>query len=236
MVSSAMRGTTAAWILGGCLGLSPGACLVETTESGTSGTSPCGDRRCSVHGFCRDGECFCESGYLGDPYAERGCQQPPDSSACGTTCGLNAYCEGTECVCVEGFVACGTGDCIAPERVCDGVDDCPAGGDEDPQRCAADVEQLFVVTDGCDDGLDVQWRVWAEDRDWVWPGPDDAFVTPGFDVPTYQAISCIANELVCVGARAGDRVYGVDLDGSTACDDCCFACERATVDFGVLEC
>jgi hypothetical protein len=217
-----------------------GACIIDSSnDHGPSGETDgvdCAGAQCSVNAFCRDDECVCETGYLGDPYAEFGCQLPPDQSPCGTTCGLNAVCDAGECVCLSGFVGCGTGDCIDVRKLCDGVEDCPAGGDEGEQRCTPTIEQTYLVTDGCDDGLDAQYRLWAQQRDWVWPGPDDTFVTPGLGVTVSQVIECIDGELVCVGARAGDLVYGVDLDASISCEDCCFVCEPSTIDYGFLDC
>lgn len=226
-------------LLVGALGLSLAGCILESeggddSVGGTGGE--CGGAQCSVNALCRDGECVCQTGYLGNPYAEFGCQLPGDESPCQTTCGLNAVCEGTACVCIDGFVGCGTGDCIEVTKLCDGVVDCPAGGDEGEFRCTPSIDQTYVLTDGCNDDIDVEYRLWAEQRDWVWPGPDEVFVTPGLGVSVAQAIECIDGELVCVGARAGDLVYGVDLDASLSCEDCCFPCDAGTIDYGVLDC
>jgi hypothetical protein len=220
------------------LGLLLTGCIIETGGGDGPGETDggCAGAQCSVNAFCRDEECVCRPGFLGDPYAEFGCQPPADESPCKTTCGLNAVCEDAACVCLPGFVGCGTGDCIPAQQLCDGVTDCPAGGDEGEQRCTPSVDQTYMLTDGCDDGLDVEFRLWAQQRDWVWPGPDDVFSTPGLGTSIAQAIECVEGELVCVGARIGDLVYGVDLDASRTCDDCCFPCDATTVNFGVLEC
>lgn len=209
--------------------------MLDTTEQHPP--SACDLKQCSEHGNCHAGKCRCDSGYVGNPDALHGCQALQTGSPCDTTCGLNAYCDGGACVCSDGFVAvCSTGDCIAAGRLCDGTSDCPNAADEDPLVCFDGSVQQWSTADGCDDGRPIQWRVWAQERDWVWPGPDAVFSTAELDVVDRERIECVAGELLCFGAQAGDRTWGVGLDGAGECEDCCQPCASAPVDMGVLTC
>ena len=37
----------------------------------------------------------------------------------------------------------------------------------------------FRVTDDCDDGQDVSWKLFSDTRDWTWPAGDSEYRTPG---------------------------------------------------------
>jgi hypothetical protein len=209
-------------------------CVVELPEDRQH---PCEDVRCSTDGYCRDGACYCDSGYLGNPYALRGCQSARPGASCTTTCGLNAYCDDAACVCEQGFLAvCGTGDCLALRQLCDGVPDCANMADEAAETCARQAVQQWTLLDDCDDGIDVEWRLWSRDRDWAWPGPDEAFVTDEVGVPSHEEVECLMGEVICFGAVAGELEWGVGVDGTATCDGCCFVCSDEPIDLGGLAC
>jgi hypothetical protein len=196
--------------------------------------TPCERVECSVDGFCDDGVCFCNRGYVGDPYATHGCQLP---GACETTCGLNSFCENGACVCAEGFSAvCGTGDCLADGSICDGTPDCPNGADEHADVCARSVILDVVVVDACDDGLDIEWRLYSGDKAWVWPGVQSVFITRGLDVESFESVDCLQGEELCFGAAAGDNDWGIGLEGTLMCETCCFVCADQSIDLGELAC
>jgi hypothetical protein len=91
------------------------------------------------------------------------------------------------------------------------------------------VFQDWIITDACDDGLDIEWRLFALDRDWAWP---DATTVPHHRprlVDSYATIQCFAGETICTAQRRGLAPCGAsNLDGSGSCDDCCFACGERT--------
>lgn len=212
------------------------ACFVDGGDDPVR-LDPCDVVACSVDGYCQAGECHCDPGFVGNPDALHGCQPSGTKSPCGTTCGLNAFCDSGECVCDDGFVAvCGTGDCIGTDRLCDGTADCANAADEDALVCFDGAVQYWTVVDGCDDGEDVAFRLWAQDRDWVWPSVDSEFRTAGLEQVSSEPIECLDGELICFGGVAGDRQWGIGLDGEGSCDDCCQPCASDVVDIGALTC
>lgn len=227
-----MRGS--GW-LGAVIAASCSGCVVEVPPERRH---PCEDILCSYDGYCTaDAKCRCKPGFVGDPYALHGCAPSQPNGYCDTTCGLNAYCDQGACRCADGFVAvCGTGDCIPEAQLCDGLDDCANAADEDPGVCYPVIVQEYLVTDDCDDGEDVVWRLWAAERDWVWPGPDEAFVTRGVGVDASELVECRRDELVCFGASLGGVHWGVGADGTRTCEDCCSRCSGDLVDLGWLGC
>jgi hypothetical protein len=131
----------------------------------------------------------------------------------GVDCGVNAYDYGGACACIANY----DGD---PYEACEPLLD-------------------VVLTDLCDDGLDIEWRVFAEGREWVWPDSGHVFVTSGFDVDVVQSLQCQEGESLCFGAAAGDQSWGLGLDGfdgGGSCSDCCFDCGAYQFDLGYLTC
>lgn len=204
----------------------------------------CKNVECGEHASCGEGICFCDTGYSGNPYNPQGCQPTrpdPDNSQCDPECGENAYCSNNQCVCNVGTVAvCDTGDCLAESKLCDGVVDCGNGKDEDFAVCYPLVEQTWLWTDDCNDSLDIELKLFSQDRDWVWPSEESVFVSDGYQVDTYQSIDCFEDETICFGAQSGidenALVWGVGLDGTSDCDSCCFLCANNIIDAGFFTC
>lgn len=221
------------------LGLAMGGvgCVVEVPPEAVP--EPCEVVICGNAAYCDAGRCYCEDGYTGNAAAQNGCQPSSASPTCDDGCGVNAGCLAGSCECDEGYVAvCGDGDCMPESRLCDGVVECTGGQDEDPSVCEDHAIQEWIVTDACDDGQDVSWRVWSLDREWVWPAIDDTFATWGLDVLTTEPIMCIDGELLCFGGGSedGELSWGVGLDGVIECDDCCAPCADDTIEMPALGC
>ena len=125
-------------------------------------------------------------------------------------CGDQAYCSAGACSCAPGY-----------------------GGDP---YTACEPFMEVLLTDACDDGLDVEFRLFSLDTTQTWPTSSTLF-TAGLDVDTVYEIRCEEGELVCFGARAGDLVWGVGLDGQGDCPEAFrFTCGPKQVDAGYLTC
>ena len=130
-----------------------------------------------------------------------------------THCGPFAYDYRGGCYCEDGY---------------DGND--PAGEGCSPLM-------TWRVTDDCNDDADVAFKLFANDRDWTWPAGESVYLTPGLGLDALETIVCEDGELVCFGAETETGlVYGVGLDFSESCDDCCYTCSSRELDFGFLTC
>ena len=95
----------------------------------------------------------------------------------------------------------------------------------------------FRITDDCDDGYDVKWKLHSDAREWNWPSGDAYYTTPGLYADGYESIVCENDELICFGGETnGGLVYGVGLDFSATCSDCCYECRSGEIDLGYLTC
>ena len=194
------------------------------------GEGSCSDDICGENASCKGTVCVCDPGYDGFPEMEQGCmptQPPPSTSACDLGCGANAYCSEDLCYCQPGAVSvCENGGCLPLDQVCDGTVNCAEGNDEAVEICYPTVVMPWSVMDSCPDGLDIEWKLFSDDRDWAWPSGDDVFWTGGLDVEVFEYIECGEGELICIGAGAGDQSWGVGLDGLGGCEDCCWECTK----------
>lgn len=200
----------------------------------------CAEVVCGNHATCGGaGECFCDAGYDGNPYD--GCQatKAEVDESCAVACGQHAYCSENACYCeVDHVPVCGdNAGCLEATRLCDGTQDCPNGADEQPAACSKPIYQEWLLTDRCDDSEDIEWRLFAQDRDWVWPAASESFFTTGYLVDVYQTIQCFEDEWICFGGASSSQTWGFNLDGSGECEACCAQCGSVDLlDLGYLDC
>jgi len=131
-----------------------------------------------------------------------------------THCGPYAYGDRGDCYCEDGYQG------------------------DDPYGAGCSPVMTFLLTDDCDDGSNILWKLFSDDREWTWPEGDEVYTSPGLDYDDLRAITCEPDETICFGAEteSGGLVYGVGLDFSAQCDDCCYTCESREVDLGYLTC
>lgn len=139
-----------------------------------------------------------------------GCVVVVEDGCSDVDCGGNAFCDAGVCHCIGGYY----GDA---DDFCDPI-------------------QTWWVTDECNDGAPISFRLFAQDREWVWPAGSDTYETVGLGLDTYEDIVCLEGELVCFGGQSGDVQWGVGIFGEDDCEDCCFECNANVVDMGLLTC
>lgn len=199
----------------------------------------CADVACGKNASCGDGQCFCDAGHEGNPYTGCDAVMPVVDPECTLDCGQNAYCSEGECYCeLDHVYVCGpNAGCMPESRLCDKTQDCQNGADEALVACAPSIFQEWLLTDSCDDNIDIEWRLFSQDRDWAWPNIDTTFKTTGFGIDQYQVIQCFEGETICFAGKSGSTVWGFNLDGSGQCDACCARCgQDQTLDIGLLTC
>ena len=90
----------------------------------------------------------------------------------------------------------------------------------------------WEITDRCNDRRRFEYRFFGYDNGGVrrgtWPSRDRFYYTPGYNRTVTAHLGCTGGiTKVCIGGRVdgNDRRYwGVDIDGSEGCTDCCERC------------
>lgn len=101
----------------------------------------------------------------------------------------------------------------------------PGGGSGSPSATVS-------ITDGCNDGYRIEWKIYTYPRagsrpNGVLPSSSTHWYTSRVGQTQTESLRCTSGNLVCYGARGGrtgQRSWGVGLDGSRGCSDCCVGC------------
>lgn len=108
---------------------------------------------------------------------------------------------------------------------------------DDPRGEGCYPVMSWLITDDCNDGENIYWKLYSDDRDWTWPSGEDVYVTRGYQWDSVETIVCDDGELICYGAETDSGLtWGVGLDFTATCDDCCFVCGSYQADIGFLTC
>ncbi len=90
----------------------------------------------------------------------------------------------------------------------------------------------WVISDACNDGRDMQFKLFDTTNNLVWPGNTTHWIIRS-NQTIEQSISCKTNARICYGGRADGlttKYWGVDLDKSKSCSGCCFLCQTGRTD------
>jgi len=91
---------------------------------------------------------------------------------------------------------------------------------------------LFTLTDGCNDGYQINFRFFSQDRDAIWPGRKSHYNTERYNKSVWKKLNCVKGERICYGAQSGEkgeRQWGVGLNGRNRCENCCYTCDGTSV-------
>lgn len=84
----------------------------------------------------------------------------------------------------------------------------------------------FTITDGCNNGIPIQYKFYDFTNNLVWPSSTTHYTTLAYNASYTHNLNCRTGANVCYGARAGTGYWGVDRDGSKYCSDCCITCQN----------
>lgn len=82
----------------------------------------------------------------------------------------------------------------------------------------------FNITDGCNNGVSIDYKFYDVTANLVWPSATSHYFTSAYNATYTHNLSCTTNDKVCFGARSGGYYWGIDVDGSKSCSDCCIFC------------
>ncbi len=101
--------------------------------------------------------------------------------------------------------------------------------------CLEFQEFTFSITDQCDDGADIRFRLFqfasseSSGYDRFWPSDSTkVYVSNGLNNKASTKIACEKSTLICYGGEPDDSsgsYWGVGLNANHGCDNCCFKCE-----------
>ncbi|HEY8578363.1 MAG TPA: hypothetical protein VIL72_00655 [Beijerinckiaceae bacterium] len=83
----------------------------------------------------------------------------------------------------------------------------------------------------------VNFELYAQDRDRVWPGGNEVYTLNDYSTRTVE-ISCRRGEKICYGAwvrNTRSSTWGSGPDDKGSCRSCCFICDGGRTPVLVLE-
>ena len=84
----------------------------------------------------------------------------------------------------------------------------------------------FNITDGCNNGVSIDYKFYDVTNNLVWPSATSHYFTSAFNATYRHDLLCSTNAKVCYGARSSTGYWGIDVDGSKSCSDCCIFCTQ----------
>lgn len=84
----------------------------------------------------------------------------------------------------------------------------------------------FTITDGCNNGIQIQYKFYDFTNNLVWPSSSTHYTTLAYNASYTHNLSCRTGASICYGARSASYYWGVDVDGSKYCPDCCISCQN----------
>jgi hypothetical protein len=107
-------------------------------------------------------------------------------------------------------------------------------GDEACQNSSIEIEEdeepitmTWVVSDQCNNGSSIDYKFYDFAHHLVWPSSSTHYSERYGD--TYRSsLSCVDGSKVCIGANSGSSYWGVGLNGTHSCSDCCYYCDGGT--------
>src|SRR5258707_11812972 len=82
----------------------------------------------------------------------------------------------------------------------------------------------FVITDGCNNGVPIDYKFYDETNNLVWPSSSTHYSTAAYNGVYTHNLSCIQGANVCYGASSANYYWGVGLLNTYSCPDCCISC------------
>jgi len=196
-------------------------------------TSDCCDRY-----ICTGNTCQLPGG--GGRCGDGKCDSNESTATCCQDCGCGPglSCQGGTCQPPAGG-RCGDGRCDAGENSTNCCTDCgcQAGATCKNNICMSGggttSSMMWTIVNNCVDGEDIQYRYFDE----VTGSGSAAFVSKQGATFT-QGLTCTTGNKVCFGGRQPNHglTWGVDVDNTRTCSNCCFICADQSVSLPRLTC
>lgn len=83
----------------------------------------------------------------------------------------------------------------------------------------------------------VSLEFYSQDYNRAWPGDGEVYILDDYDNKVFN-LNCSTGEKICYGAWVrgnSDKYWGVGLDNSQSCSDCCYTCGYGDTDLRILH-
>jgi hypothetical protein len=94
----------------------------------------------------------------------------------------------------------------------------------------------FQITDGCNDGYSIDYKFYDETNNLVWPSSSTYYYTSYYNTAYTNSLSCNTGAKVCYGGNTGTLYWGVGVDNTQSCADCCISCQEGNALSRTLTC
>jgi hypothetical protein len=94
-----------------------------------------------------------------------------------------------------------------------------------PPPPVSETTVTFNITDGCNNGVQIDYKFYDQTNNLVWPSATSHYFTSAFNATYTHNLLCRTNAKICYGARSAGFYWGIDVDGTKSCSDCCILCE-----------
>jgi hypothetical protein len=160
----------------------------------------------------------CGDGTCGDSETRANCCED-----CG--CGSGESCQAGSCEATCGDGVCSAADGENLNNCCTDCG-CAEGSSCVSNRCnyVGTATLDWTTSDGCLSGQTTYFKFFDVDNG---SESEQFYVTSGSSYTV--SLTCTAGDRICFGARQGSSYWGVDIDNSKACTDCCAFCTDGVV-------
>ena len=94
----------------------------------------------------------------------------------------------------------------------------------------------FTITDACIDGFYIEYRFFDQTNNLWWPSVSKVYTTTYLNTPYRSNLSCKTGANICYGGSTGNNYWGVAVDNSESCTDCCITCVEGASMSRTLTC
>ncbi|MBI5184464.1 MAG: hypothetical protein HZA01_01895 [Nitrospinae bacterium] len=85
----------------------------------------------------------------------------------------------------------------------------------------------ITIVDKCNDGYEIDYRFYDTTNNLVWPSSSAYYYTQKYAKRYVSTLLCQTGATVCYGGNTGNLLsWGVGIDYTESCSDCCVICRK----------
>jgi len=85
----------------------------------------------------------------------------------------------------------------------------------------------WTIGDQCNNGAQINYKFHDRANGLFWPSSSSHYyITYGQTIS--HRLSCVTGSLICIGAQSGSMSWGVGINDTSGCSNCCRTCDGST--------